>query len=169
MGSTEEFIFYGILLAVVIAISMFFIFYENFSAAFPIGCDSSNGGVLENQFTSAEYGLPNKMQGTPLFRCYDENACYDQATAYNTCITHWCYYTYWSDGKGSYSVVEGCIANPSTSIKNECAVISPSNTAALESCYRSTIVADNATQIQDCDTSSPVPVAGDASWCTAGV
>jgi hypothetical protein len=165
MDSAEEFLIFGVLFAVILSVLMFLMFDSSFSAALPIGCNNNN--VLENQFTSAEYGYPNRMEGTPLFRCYDTDACYNQATAYNTCIKHWCYYTYWTNGHGSYSQVDSCISNPSQSIKNECSVISPSNTAALESCYRSTIVANNATQIQNCDTSSPVCVAGDSKYCSA--
>ncbi len=166
-GNTEEFIWYEVLFALVVALVVFFIFYQNFSEVFPVGCNNNN--IIENQFTQAEYGYPNRMEGTPLFRCYLTNACYDQATANITCITNWCYYTLWTNGHGSDSAVQNCINNPSLypNVIQNCKVLNPSNTAALESCQQSTIVADNATDIQNCDTSDPACITGDSPLCSS--
>ena len=164
-GNTEEFIWYEVLFALIVALVVFFIFYQNFSEVFPVGCNNNN--LVENQFTQAEYGTPNRLEGTPLFRCYLTNACYDQATANTTCITNWCYYDYWTNGHGSDSVVKNCIQNPPASVLQNCKILDPSNTAALESCQSSTIVADNATDIQNCDTSIPTCITGDSPDCSS--
>lgn len=167
MASAEEFIWFEVVFSLVIALLLFLLFYQNFSSIFPVGCDSTNGGLLYNQFTQARFGYPNKMQGTPLFRCYLTNACYNQATAEQTCITNWCYYLNFKNGVGDQATVQNCINNPTAypKVTQNCAVISPSNTAALMSCADSTIVANNATQIQNCDLSVPTCVSGDAPWC----
>ncbi|MCL5009896.1 MAG: hypothetical protein M1433_02895 [Candidatus Parvarchaeota archaeon] len=165
MASAEEFIWFEVVFALVVALVLFFIFYQNFSSIFPVGCDSNNGGLLYNQFTQARYGYPNKLEGTPLFRCYLTNACYDQATANQTCITNWCYYLNYVNGVGNQQAVQSCIANPPAKVLQNCAVISPSNTAALMSCSQSTIVADNSTNIEDCNLNVPTCIQGDAPWC----
>ena len=163
--NTEEFIWYEVILALIVSLVMFFIFYQNFSQVFPIGCNNNN--VLENQFSQAEFGYPNRMEGTPLFRCYLTDACYSQATANQTCITNWCYYDNCVNGQcsGGTSTVVNCIAHPTQSILQNCKDLSPSNTAALESCGQSTMVANNATDIQNCDLSVPTCVSGDSKYC----
>ena len=166
MPSVEEFIVFEVLLGIIVSLVVFLTFYNSFSSIFPVGCDS-NSNVLENQFTQAEYGLPNRLEGTPLFRCYNENACYRQSTAYNTCVTHWCYYTLWKNGQGSYSQVQSCISDPSAYpvVADNCKSISTANTAALESCSRSTIIADNSTTIENCDINVPSCLPGDGPQC----
>ncbi|EFD92939.1 MAG: hypothetical protein BJBARM5_0312 [Candidatus Parvarchaeum acidophilus ARMAN-5] len=162
----EQFLFFEILIGIVISLTMFFLFYGNYSSIFPIGCDSSTN-ILQNQFTSAEYGYTNRMEGTPLFRCYLTNACFDAATAHQTCITHWCYYYNFVNGKGNQAAVQNCIGNPNSTIVSACSVVSPTNTADLESCADSTIVANNATDIQNCDISNPSCISGDGPYCPA--
>lgn len=168
--NTEEFIWYEVLLALIIALVMFFIFYQNFSSVFPIGCNPASNGVLNNQFTQAESGTPNRMEGTPLFRCYLINACYAASTANSTCITNWCYYDNCVNGQcnGGTSIgspVQNCIADPPQNVLQNCKDLSASNTATLFSCDQSTIVADNSTDIQNCDTSVPTCVSGDSTYC----
>jgi hypothetical protein len=160
----EQFLFFEILLGIVVSLTMFFLFYGNYSSIFPVGCDSATN-LLQNQFTSAEYGYANRLEGTPLFRCYGTNACFNAATAQQTCIRHWCYYYNYINGKGSQIAVQNCIASPSSNITNACSTISPTNTAALESCADSTIIANNATDIQNCAINIPSCVAGDGPYC----
>ncbi len=160
----EQFLFFEIIIGIVITLTMFFLFYNNFSSIFPIGC-SSTTDLLENQFTSAEYGYQNRMEGTTLFRCYDENACFDAATAQQTCIRHWCYYDNWIDGQGSQSAVDNCMESPPANITSACSVVSPTNTADLESCSESTMVANNATDIQNCAINIPACISGDGPYC----
>ena len=164
----EQFLFFEVLVGIVIALTMFFLFYNNYSSIFPVGCDSSTA-VLQNQFTSAEYGYSNRMEGTPLFRCYDENACYNAATAEQTCIRHWCYYDYWTNGQGSTSQVESCMASPPANITSACSVVSPTNTADLFSCSESTRAVNNATDIQNCAINVPACISGDGPYCAACV
>ncbi len=165
-GNTEEFIWYEVLFALIVALVVFFIFYQNFSEVFPIGCNNNN--LVENQFSQALSGTPNREEGTPLFRCYLTNACYDQATANVTCITNWCAYDYCIDGKCS-SAFQTCVQSPTTSVLQNCKVLNPSNTAALENCDQSTIIADNSTDIQNCDTSIPTCITGDGPSCSSCV
>ncbi len=160
--NTEEFIWYEVLFSLVVAVVMFFIFYQNFAQIFPVGCNNNN--ILENQFTQALSGTPNRMEGTPLFRCYLTNACYDQATANQTCIRNWCAYDNCVNGQCSTGF-QACLTSPSASVLQNCKILNPSNTAALESCQRSTIVANNATNIENCDTSIPSCISGDSKFC----
>ncbi len=162
---TEQFVWYEVLFALVISLIMFFMFYQNFGAVLPIGCNNNN--IIENQFTQAKYGTPNRMEGTPLFRCYLTDACYSQATANTTCITNWCYYTLWKNGQGSQTQVQNCIQNPAAypNVLLNCKNLSPSNTAALESCQDSTMVANNATDIQNCAVNIPYCIPGDSKYC----
>ncbi len=162
----EQFLFFEVLLGIVIALTMFFLFYGNYSSIFPIGCDSSTN-ILQNQFTSAEYGYANRMEGTSLFRCYDINACYNAATAQQTCVRHWCYYYNFVNGVGNEANVQQCIGDPNSTIISACSIVSPTNTADLESCADSTIVANNATEIQNCDLSVPSCISGDGPFCPA--
>ena len=159
--NTEEFIWYEVVFSLIIALVIFFVFYQNFAAAFPIGCN--NNGILDNQFTVAEYGAPysNRLEGTALFRCYLTDACYSLSLANQTCIKNWCYYTYYTNGKGNPSDVANCIAAPSSTILQNCKDLSPSNTATLFSCDQSTMAANNATVIEGCDTSNPSCISGD--------
>jgi hypothetical protein len=160
--NTEEFIWYEVLFALIIAVVIFFIFYQNFSQIFPIGCNDNN--ILENQFSQALYGTPNRMEGTPLFRCYLTDACYSQATANQTCITNWCGYENCINGncKSSFNT---CVENPPISVLQNCKVLGPSNTAALESCQDSVMVANNATDIQNCAVDIPTCISGDSKYC----
>ncbi len=160
--NTEEFIWYEVILALVISLIMFFIFYQNFSSVFPIGCNNNN--ILENQFTQAQFGYPNRMEGTPLFRCYLTDACYAQATANTTCITNWCAYDNCVNGQCN-SNFQSCISNPPQSVLQNCKNLSPANTAALESCDQSTIVANNATDMQNCAINIPTCIPGDSKFC----
>ncbi len=159
----EQFVLFEVLFGIVISVLLFFTFYQNFSAVLPVGCN--NNDILENQFTSAQYGYPNRLEGTPLFRCYGTNACYNQSSAYQTCLSNECYYLNWHNGQGSYSAVQNCIAAPPQTVLSACRVVSPSNTADLFSCYQSTVIANNATMIGNCDMSSPVCVKGDSPQC----
>lgn len=163
--NTEEFIWYEVLFSLVIAVVVFFIFYQNFSGIFPIGCDP-NSNILYNQFSQALSGGPNRMEGTPLFRCYLTNACYDQATANQTCITNWCAYYNNNCVNGQCTpAFESCLSNPPPTVLQNCKVLGPSNTAALESCADSRMVANNATSIQNCAIDIPTCIAGDSKFC----
>ncbi len=157
--SAEEFILIGVLFAIVVAVIIFLEFSASFSAALFIGPNQNN--LCENQFTAAQYGWPNRYEGTALFRSYLTDCCYNQQTAKSTCITHWCYYNY----SGNQNAALNCISNPPPGVLAACSNLSPSNTAALESCDKSTIVADNATQIQSCDISNPQCIPGDSKYC----
>ena len=164
----EQFFFFEILIGIVITLTMFFLFYGNYSSIFPVGCDSATN-LLQNQFTSAEYGYANRMEGTPLFRCYGTNACFNAATAQQTCIRHWCYYYNYVNGQGNQQNVQSCIASPNSTIVSACSIVSPTNTADLESCADSTIVANNATDIQNCAINVPACISGDGPYCPACV
>ena len=160
----EQFFFFEVLVGIIITLTILSQFYGNYSSIFPIGCSTSTN-LLQNQFTSAEYGYANRMEGTPLFRCYNQNACFDVSTAQQTCIRHWCYYELWTNGQGDQQAVDACMASPPQNITNACSVISPANTAALESCSRSTVVANNATDIQNCAINVPSCIPGDGPFC----
>ncbi len=164
----EQFLLFEILVALIVGILMFFLFYQTFAAVFPVGCN--NNGLIENQFSQAEFGTPNRMEGTPLFRCYGTDACYQNSTANQTCITNWCYYTLWKNGQGSVSAVQACISDPSAypTVLLNCKSISPQNTAALQSCAQinPSVIANNATTIESCNTNIPTCIQGDdAAWC----
>jgi hypothetical protein len=162
--NVEEFILIGVVFAVIVIVVIFYVFLADFSPVFPVGCNNNN--IIENQFTQAEYGYANRMEGTPLFRCYLTDACYDQATANQTCITHWCYYLSKQPGS-EVTNVQTCIQFPSAypQVIQGCRDLSPANTAALESCQKSTIVADNSTNIENCAINIPTCVAGDSKFC----
>ncbi len=159
----EQFMLFEVGFGIAVSIVLFVSFYQNFSSVFPVGCN--NNDILENQFTSAEYGYPNRMEGTPLFRCYGTDACYNQSSAYQTCLSNECYYLYYKNGQGDYVSVQNCISAPPQSVLNACKVVSPSNTADLFSCDQSTVVANNATVIENCDMSTPACVKGDSPYC----
>ena len=163
--NVEEFILIGVFLAIVIAVLMFLIFESSFSSALGVG--PNNNDLCENQFSHALSGYPNRQEGTPLFRGYLTDCCYNAATAYNTCKQNWCALLNCNDGTCNTNFVN-CVNYPNSTILHDCSNISSSNTAALESCIDSTIVANNATQIQNCDTSNPTCIAGDnQQYCTS--
>ena len=172
--SVEGFLSWDIILPIVIIIISILMLY--FSAggiaayALPVGPNDNN--LCENQFTHAEYGWPNRLEGTSLFPSLLTDCCYDALTAKSTCITHWCYYNISQQYDGGNEVpysqqnlVQSCISNPPKYILNQCSVISPSNTAALMSCDHSTILADNSTFIENCDISNPECLPGDSKYC----
>lgn len=170
--SVEGFLVWDILLPIIIIIFMVLLLYFGFGgqallAALPVGPNDNN--LCENQFTHAEYGWPNRLEGTSLFPSLLTDCCYDQATANATCIRHWCYYEA-NNGNpvttnSQVAWAENCIEHPTSKILSECSVLSPSNTADLMSCYRSTMLADNSTVIENCNISSPICLPGDSKYC----
>lgn len=166
--SKEEYIFFAVLVPLIVFILMVFILESGpLSSALPVGC--TDNGLLENQFTQAEYGYPNRLQGmTPFTRCYGVNACYAQSLANATCIRHWCYYYYYSHGyTGStlQAMAQACMSSPPSIIKQHCKDLSPLNPATLFSCYKSTTIANNATMIESCDVNSTSCLPGDGPYC----
>ncbi|MCW1293225.1 MAG: hypothetical protein OH318_02425 [Candidatus Parvarchaeota archaeon] len=166
--SKEEYIFFAVIVPLIVIILMIYLLQSSqLAAALPVGC--SDNGILENQFTQAEYGLPNRLQGdTPLTRCFGINACYAKSLANSTCIRHWCYYYYYLQGlrNGTLSqAATACIQSPPIQVLNNCKDLSPLNPATLFSCYESTTVADNATMIESCAINVSVCIPGDGPFC----
>ncbi len=158
-GTSMETSVVGIVFALVVILFGFLMFeQQGAAAALPYGPNNNN--LCENQFTHAEYGYPNRLEGTPLFPSYMTDCCFDIQTAYQTCVRHWCYYAYPDS-------VQACEADPSgfPAVVSGCKVISPSNTAALESCYRSTIFADNSSYIENCAVNVPYCIKGESNLC----
>lgn len=159
--SAESYIAYSVIFALVVTAIVFILFAtQGGTAALPYG--QNNNNLCENQFTQAEYGYPNRLEGTPLFPSYMTDCCFDIQTAYQTCVRHWCYYAY----PGS---VATCEADPSgfPAVVSGCKTISPSNTAALESCDRSTVFADNSSYIENCAVNVPYCIKGESgNYCS---
>jgi hypothetical protein len=140
-GTSMETSVVGIVFALVVILFGFLMFeQQGAAAALPYGPNNNN--LCENQFTHAEYGYPNRLEGTPMFPSY------------------MCYYAYPDS-------VQACEADPSgfPAVVSGCKVISPSNTAALESCYRSTIFADNSSYIENCAVNVPYCIKGESNLC----